>query len=176
VVAAILVGVAAATWWRAPAGDRANTTSGIVAAAPTDSHATMHPTVDSDAPGWMSQPNAPRRRIAGIVTVDGSPAKDALVRLTSELSRSGIAPVIEQRTGGDGRFDFGPQVARVFDVGASAPGTLAVVDHVDLRDPTDRPAPDALELRLGPCRAALYGTVTDAAGTPIDLERARRPS
>lgn len=167
VVAAILVGVAAATWRRAPAGDRANTTSGIVAAAPTDSHATMHPTVDSDAPGWMSQPNAPRRRIAGIITVDGSPAKDALVRLTSELSRSGIAPVIEQRTGGDGRFDFGPQVARVFDVGASTPGTLAAVDHVDLRDPTDRPAPDALELRLGPCRAALYGTVTDAAGTPI---------
>jgi hypothetical protein len=95
------------------------------------------------------------------------PVAGALVRLTSDASRTGLLPALERRTGPDGRFDFGVQIAREVEVGAAAPGRLAAVAHVDLRDPTVRPAPDALELALRGCQAAFYGTVTDAAGTPI---------
>jgi RNA polymerase sigma factor (sigma-70 family) len=121
----------------------------------------------SRPPGWIAQEGAPMRRVAGRVVVDGVPAAGVIVRLTSELSLAGIVPVIEQRTMAAGTFDFGAQVARELTVSAAVPGRLAAIQHVDLRDPTGRPAPDAIELVPGACLAAFYGTVTDASGAPI---------
>lgn len=118
-------------------------------------------------PGWVAQAGAPERRVAGRVVSDGAPVAGARVRLTSDLSRTGLVPAVERRTGADGRFDFGIQLARELEIGAVAPGKLAAVAHVDLRDPTVRPAADALELVLGGCLAAFHGTVADASGTPI---------
>lgn len=118
-------------------------------------------------PGWIAQEGAPRRRVAGRVVVDGAPAAGVVVRLTSELSLAGLSPVLEQRTTAAGTFDFGDQVARELTVSAAVPGRLAAIQHVDLRDPTGRPAPEAIELVPGACLAAFYGKVTDASGAPI---------
>jgi RNA polymerase sigma factor (sigma-70 family) len=118
-------------------------------------------------PGWLAQEAAPPRRVAGRVLADGAPVAGALVRLTSELSLTGLVAAREQRSDARGGFDFGAQIARPLTVSAAVPGRLAAIEHVDLRDPTARPAADALELVLEPCLAALYGKVVDAAGTPI---------
>jgi RNA polymerase sigma-70 factor (ECF subfamily) len=123
-------------------------------------------------PGWIAQPGAPSRRVAGQVLVDGAPAADVLVRLTSELSSTGLVPVLELRTTSDGRFDFGPQLAHEVTVSASATGKLAAIVDVDLRDPVARP--DALELVLTSCVASLHGQVVDAAGAPIAHAQLRR--
>ncbi|HEY5938225.1 MAG TPA: sigma-70 family RNA polymerase sigma factor, partial [Kofleriaceae bacterium] len=56
-----------------------------------------------EASGWMVQPGAPSRRLAGTVLVDGTPAAGVLVRVTSELSSTGLVPVLEQRTDAAGR-------------------------------------------------------------------------
>jgi len=121
----------------------------------------------SAPPGWVAQPGVLPRRVAGRVMFDGAPVGGARVRLTSDLSRTGLAAALDQRTRADGRFDFGVQPAREVELGAAAPGRLAAVAHVDLRDPTGRPPADALELTLGGCLAAFHGTVSDASGTPI---------
>ncbi len=122
-------------------------------------------TADRRLPAWMAQPGAPARRIAGRVLVDGAPAAGALVRVTSELSHTGLLPALELRTAADGRFDFGPQLAREVTVSASMPGKLAAIQTIDLRDPVGRP--DALELAITSCVVSLYGKVLDAAGGPI---------
>lgn len=122
---------------------------------------------DADgSPGSRSAgPAATSDRLAPLA--GGTPAAGVIVRLTSELSLAGLASVLEQRTTADGAFDFGLQVARPVTVSAAVPGKLAAIAHVDLRDPTARPAPDALELVAGACLAAFYGKVSDAAGAPI---------
>jgi RNA polymerase sigma-70 factor (ECF subfamily) len=120
-----------------------------------------------DVPGWIAQSGASQRHVAGIVLAGGKPFAGAEVRLTSDLARTGLVPVLERRTGADGRFDFGLQPPREIELGAAAPGLLAAVEHIDLRDPTANPASDALELTLRPCVASLYGMVTDASGDPI---------
>jgi RNA polymerase sigma factor (sigma-70 family) len=116
-------------------------------------------------PGWIAQDGALPRHVAGRVVADGEPAAGALVRLTSDASDAGLAPVSEQRTGPDGRFDFGARVATEYVVGAALPGKLAAIQHVDVRNV--HVASDVLVLRLDACRFSLYGTVTDSSGTPI---------
>ncbi|MDB4960429.1 MAG: hypothetical protein JWP01_428 [Myxococcales bacterium] len=149
---------------RAEERPAARVTAALLAdSVPPPAQAMLHPS--QDGTGWIAQTGAPSRRVAGIVVAAGKPVTGSVVRLTSDAARTGMAPVLERRTGDDGRFDFGIQPARESDVGAAAPGLLAAVEHIDLRDPTAQP--DALELTLRPCTASLYGTVTDAAGTPI---------
>jgi RNA polymerase sigma-70 factor (ECF subfamily) len=116
-------------------------------------------------PGWLAQEGAPSRHVAGRVLVDGVPVAGARVRLTSEASRTGLVPASEQRTTGDGRFDFGARVAARYAIGAAFPGRVATVEHVDLRDPTTRA--DELVLVLDPCLAGLHGRVLDPGGSPI---------
>ena len=116
-------------------------------------------------PGWMQQEGASSRRVAGQVVDDEGPVAGARIVLTSDVARAGLAPVDERITDGNGRFDFGLQPPRVAELGASAPGTLAAIEHVDVRDPLV--ATEAVRLMLRPCMAALYGTITDAKGVPI---------
>ncbi|HET9987444.1 MAG TPA: sigma-70 family RNA polymerase sigma factor, partial [Kofleriaceae bacterium] len=116
-------------------------------------------------PGWLAQPGVAGRRIAGHVIAQGQPVGAAVVRLTSDASAAGIAPVIERRTGTDGSFDFGVQPAMRFALGATSPGWLAAIAHVDVRDPTLRS--EQLVLELEPCVASLYGRVVDAERAPI---------
>ena len=117
-----------------------------------------------DPPGWLAQAGVPRRRITGRVIADGKPAAGVLVRLTSELTDTGVIPVRDLRSGADGRFDFGEQLPRPYVVAAAAPAKLAALRHLDLRDPT---APEDIELVLVSCVASLHGTVSDASGGPI---------
>ena len=124
------------------------------------------PTVDAIAAGWRAQEGAPARHLAGRVVFAGAPVAGAQVRLTSEAT-----PAIETRSDADGRFDLGAQDARPVTIGAAAPDRLAMIRHVDLRDPT---ASADLELELLPCGMRLDGHVTDAAGTPIAHAQLRR--
>jgi len=122
--------------------------------------------------GWIAQEGALSRRIAGRVVADGEPVTGALVRLSSEPSLAGLVPTLDQRTDGDGRFDFGSQLPRPYIVGASAPGKLAAIHHVDARAPAA--TTDALVLELDPCGVALYGKVTDSSGAAIPHARILR--
>jgi RNA polymerase sigma factor (sigma-70 family) len=137
----------------------------LPASAPTRATELVTALAAGQPPGWLAQEGAPRRRIAGRVVEDGTPAGNVLVRVTSELSQAGLMPALEQRTKADGRFDFGDQVAREFTVGAAAAGKLAAIEHIDLRDPTSHP--EAMELALRTCAAAFFGKVIDASGVPI---------
>jgi len=116
-------------------------------------------------PGWLAQPGVAGRRIAGRVIALGQPVGAAVVRLTSDASAAGTAPVLERRTSADGAFDFGVQPATRLALGATSPAWLAAIVHVDARDPTLRS--EQLVLELEPCVASLYGRVSDAEGTPI---------
>jgi protocatechuate 3,4-dioxygenase beta subunit len=127
-------------------------------------HAAQAP-VRRQAPGpsadlsWYAQEGAPARALRGrVVLADGTPVPRVVVRLIA-------APLAthEVTSDGQGRFDFGEQAPREYSLGASMPGKLAAIRHVDLRDPgvTD------VDLVLGECSAGLYGKVTDASGTPI---------
>ncbi|HEV7556583.1 MAG TPA: sigma-70 family RNA polymerase sigma factor [Kofleriaceae bacterium] len=123
-------------------------------------------------PGWIVQEGAASRRIAGRVVADGEQVAGALVRLSSEPSLAGLVPTLEQRTDGDGRFDFGSQPPRPYVVGATAPGKLAAIHHVDARAPAA--TTDALVLVLDPCAVALYGKVVDSSGAAIPHARILR--
>lgn len=108
---------------------------------------------------WFAQEGAPARLLRGrVVLSDGAPASGALVRLIATPLATR-----EIKTDHIGRFDFGEQAAREYSLGASMPGRLAAIQHVDLRNP----AFADVELVLGECAAGLYGKVTDASGTPI---------
>ena len=114
------------------------------------------------------------RAIRGRVVADGVPVAGALVRLTSDLSESGVVAARDLHTDAAGRFDFGPQRARPHVVSAEAaiaPPRLAAIEHVDLRDPT---ASGELELVLRSCPATLHGRVIDASGTAIPHARLLR--
>lgn len=115
---------------------------------------------------WYAQEGAPSRSLRGrVVLADGTPAPRVVVRLIA-------APLAtrEVMSDGQGHFDFGEQAPREYSIGATMPGKLAAIRHVDLRDPgfTD------VELVLGECNAGLYGKVTDASGTPIPGARLLR--
>ena len=108
---------------------------------------------------WYAQEGAPPRELRGrVVLADGTAVPRVPVRLIA-------APLAtrEVLTDGQGRFDFGEQSPREYSLGATMPGKLAAIRHVDLRDPGFR----EVELVLGECSAGLYGRVTDASGTPI---------
>lgn len=172
VVVLLLVGLAGA-WLVCNGEESGKTTSGGESAAGGDEAAaglSSHITPSEGfrrIPRWFGQPEARARRIAGRVVQDGAPVAGAEVRLSSELFSAGFAPEPRIQTDGDGRFDFGRLPAATYQVTATAPERTPIGRRVDLRDPTARPAPDQLELRLRACRARVIGLVEDASGGPI---------
>jgi RNA polymerase sigma factor (sigma-70 family) len=129
---------------------------------------------DEAIPAWLIQAGVEQRRIAGRVTFDGAPVRGASVELASLASESGVAVAPRHTTNAAGEFDFGPRPATEWAVRASAPGKTGAAVSLDLRNPVARPAPDQLELELGPCEAALVGTVRDASGGAIAGARVAR--
>ncbi len=122
---------------------------------------------DGAMPAWLAQQDIAPRRIAGRVTYRGAPVAGATVELASLASESGAVRPPRIVTDARGAFDFGPWPAMTFSVRASAPHRASATLEVDLRVPGARPAPDHLELSLGACNSAIYGTVRDASGGPI---------
>lgn len=119
-------------------------------------------------PAWFGQAGVAPRVIAGhVVGADGQPLAGATVRLTSLLVAVELLPEETRTTGADGAFDFGPRVAAEYGISAIAGGKTGASLELDLRDPHARPDPGRIELILGPCRAALSGTVRDASGGTI---------
>lgn len=125
-------------------------------------------------PAWLVQPDIKARRIAGRVTFRGAPLAGATVELASLASESGLVTAPARTTTSTGEFDFGMQPAMPWSVRASAPGKSGSRIDVDLREPRAVPAPDRLELQLGACTAAMFGTVRDASGGPIVNARIAR--
>lgn len=122
-------------------------------------------------PSWLAPGHIKSRRIAGRVTHQGQPVSGASVELASLATESGLAIPARRTTNAAGEFDFGPQRAMQWSVRASGPGKVGAALEIDLRDPLARPAPDRLELQLRACDAALFGTVRDASGGPIQHAR-----
>jgi RNA polymerase sigma factor (sigma-70 family) len=119
-------------------------------------------------PDWLAQRGLEPRRVAGrVVSLEGAPIKSASVELASVATAAGIVEGPRAITNAAGEFDFGPQAAMTYTVSASATQWTGAVQRIDLRDPTARPRPDQIELRLGPCDAAMVGSVRDASGGPI---------
>ena len=125
-----------------------------------------------DQPAWLIQPDVKPRRVAGRVLFKGAPVAGATVELASVATESGLGAPARRSTNSNGEFDFGEQPAMEFSVRASAPKHASAMLAVDLRDPTARP--DHLELGLGACDAAMFGTVRDASGGAIAKARIAR--
>ncbi|MBA3459917.1 MAG: sigma-70 family RNA polymerase sigma factor [Deltaproteobacteria bacterium] len=121
----------------------------------------------TEVPAWLRQPDVKRRRIAGRVTFRGAPVAGATVELASLASESGLVTAPRRTTTSTGEFDFGVQAAMPWSVRATAPDKTGAIVDVDLREPHRAPPPDRLELQLGTCAAAMFGTVRDASGGPI---------
>ena len=130
--------------------------------------------VGAEMPAWLIQPDVKPRRIAGRVTFRGAPVAGATVELTSLASESGLVTSPQRTTTSTGEFDFGMQAALPWSVRASAPGKAGARVDVDLREPRSTPPSDRLELQLGACTAAMFGTVRDASGGPIVKARIAR--
>lgn len=123
-------------------------------------------------PDWLAQRGVKPRRVAGrVVSLEGAPIEGASVELASIATAAGLVEGPRAVTNAAGAFDFGPQAAMTYTVSASAPRWTGAVQRVDLRDPTAWPRPDQIELRLGPCDAAMVGSVRDASGGPIVAAR-----
>lgn len=144
--------------------------AGDISALPTE-HSTSNA---ARLPGWFGHTYAPARRIAGRVSRDGKPVKGAEVTLTSALTDFGVASPITLRTSSDGSFDFGVQPAASYQVVATYEATTPAIAQIALADPTARPPPDQLELRLTACVGAIFGRVIDASGNPIAHARVLR--
>jgi hypothetical protein len=129
---------------------------------------------DPTMPNWLAQPGVAARRIAGRVTFNGAPVAGATVELASLASEAGLVTPPRKTTDASGAFDFGTQLAMEWSVRASAPGKASATVELDLRDPTSRPAPDRLEVRLGTCSSSIFGFVRDASGGPISGARLTR--
>ena len=133
-------------------------------------------------PAWLAQPDVAARRIAGrVVTAEGVPVEGATVGLVGVAVNGGLVDEPRSMTGATGEFDFGPQPATMYTVHASAPARTGASLAVDLGDPTARPPPDRLELKLAACDRAMVGTIRDASGGPIagarvTWMRANRPT
>lgn len=125
-------------------------------------------------PAWVAQPEAPSRRVAGRVTFEGKPVANALVRLSPQQQPVGVAAA-DVRTAADGAFDLGLQPPLQYRINASSPGLTDALVSLDLRDPTAKPAPDALELLLTACDARLVGHVFDSGGGAIEHARVYQP-
>jgi RNA polymerase sigma-70 factor (ECF subfamily) len=125
-----------------------------------------------DRPAWLIQPDTKPRRIAGRVTFAGTPVAGATVELASIATEAGLGAPLRRTTSATGEFDFGEQPAMEFSVRASAPRHASAILDVDLRNPSLRS--DRLELALGACDAAMFGTVRDASGGAIAKARLAR--
>jgi len=177
----LLAAVGAGAWklHRAAAGTNARAAR-TLAAGGTPGHAQRSSSsgdgrnADGDLAVFAPEPGAPARRVAGRVMHGDAPVAGALVRLTSTYASLGNGPQLSATTDAKGHFDFGSQAARTLQVVASAPGLTSAGVTVSLGDPTVKPAPDQLELRLRGCELALTGRITDAAGGPITGARLRR--
>lgn len=170
----LLVLLVGAALWRSrapaePASAPAVGSSSVGAAAGSAKGVGSDVAASADAaiPRWLVQPGAPARRIAGRVTSRGAPVAGASVELASIASEAGLAASPRVTTNTAGEFDFGAEPALEWSVRASAPGRAPAMLELDLRDPTGHPAPDHLELALGDCTSAMYGTVRDASGGTI---------
>ncbi len=115
-------------------------------------------------PAWLSGNDVTAKRIAGTVTFEGARVLGATVRLTSWFPG---APEISRITDDAGAFDFGPQPPPGLMISANGPGRVGVSQWVELRDPTAKPSPDRLELKLLGCAATVTGYVLDSSGGPI---------
>jgi hypothetical protein len=113
---------------------------------------------------WLGQVGLEPGRVAGRVTYGSAPVPNAIVRLELAGVLRPVLAVQEVRTGADGAFDFGPQPPTEMLVYANAPDRAPAGALVDLRDPTQAPPPDRLELALGDCTHTVYGTVHDHGG------------
>lgn len=173
-VVLMLVVVALFVWWRRESSSKnvavksrpANASVTTVFRAPSG--------VERTIPTWMFAKGAPPRRIAGRVTLHDKPVKDAVVTLQNPLTIADLLSPIEQRTDAQGQFDFGVLPAASYDVTAVTAGATAAVEHVDLSNPSRKPASDHLELVLGECTTSVEGTVYDASNNALPRVRVRR--
>ena len=164
VVLGLLLLGAVTVWRHVPTGDVTRAPPGVAWRVSGGIGATAT-VAGVKIPPWFGQRGAHIRRIAGRVTFAGAPVEGATVELGSALSDAGMLAPAAQRTGKDGRFDFGAQPPAAYTVAASERVHIPAVLDVDARDPTL--ATDKLELRLGGCDAALFGHVNDASGGPV---------
>jgi RNA polymerase sigma factor (sigma-70 family) len=141
-------------------------TAGLAGTAPTRIGA------DPDRPAWLIQPDVKPRRVAGRVTFRGAPVAGASVELASLATESGLGVPLQRSTNAAGEFDFGAQPAMELSVRASATHRASSVVDVDLRNPLVHA--DRLELALGACDSAMFGTVRDASGGAIGKARIAR--
>src|SRR5690606_8938934 len=118
-----------------------------------------------DLPAWLIQPDVKPRRVAGRVTFNGTPVPGATVELANVATEGGLGAPLRRTTNATGEFDFGEQPAMALSVRASAPRHSSAMLGIDLRNPSVRS--DKLELALGACDAAMFGTVRDASGGAI---------
>lgn len=146
------------------AGSAGGARSAGSAAASAGTNVSSH---SAGFPAWLIQPDVKPRRIAGRVTFLGAPVAGASVELASVASESGLVTAPRRTTTSAGEFDFGMQPALTWSVRASDAGKAGTSVDVDLRNPRTVPSPDLLELPLGACTAAMFGTVRDASGGPI---------
>jgi RNA polymerase sigma factor (sigma-70 family) len=125
------------------------------------------PQAGGGIPAWVAQSRVAPRRVAGRVLQGGAPVAGARIVLGHQLARYGALAPLETMTDGQGRFDFGPQIATTYTVMAQAPGQAIAATRLDLREPAAHLAPEALQLTVGPCHNALHGQVFDASGLPL---------
>lgn len=144
---------------------RAQRPAGKVSAAPNaERDRGVRGNLSGEAP---QETVGPRRRIAGLVLLEGVPASGAVVSLARSYctDRSCLAAAV--KTDSAGRFVLGERPLVEYTVAAALEGASAARVMVDLRDPSAVPAPDQLVLRLTRCRDAVVGTVRDSVGGPL---------
>ncbi len=166
-VVAVVLGVGLGLW-RCSRSDAPTQSSATVEHAQgSGKRAGASTSTERPLPNWFVTRGAPARKIAGRVTHAGAPVAGATVTLHSALTVARAAAPIVQRTGADGRFDFGLLPSAEYDVTALAAGLTPVIAHVALADPNAKPAPDQLELRLRDCSVFVEGTIYDASNNPL---------
>ncbi|HEU4615167.1 MAG TPA: carboxypeptidase-like regulatory domain-containing protein, partial [Kofleriaceae bacterium] len=149
-IAAVLVGVVCAVLlvWQCRGRSTSRPSTSTTDRATAGTQHGSHAQGDRPLPAWFAVRNAPARKIAGRVTLNGKPVAGADVSLQSVLTRAGFGVPVLLHTGADGAFDFGMRPAAQYEVTASTSATIAAIAHVDLTDPTLKPPSDQLELRL----------------------------
>jgi RNA polymerase sigma-70 factor (ECF subfamily) len=163
VVALLVLGVTRAI----RSGSWASRPTGNGAAGAGSGAAWWRAGAEAKEPGWLVQPGAPSRRVAGRVLFHDAPAPGATVQLFNQLVFANAVPPPTRVTDDNGRFDFGPQSAAFVVLTATAPGRSSDTTGAELADPAARPAPDQIVMTLGDCAAPIDGFVRDASGGPI---------
>lgn len=114
---------------------------------------------------WMYERGIEPRRIAGQVTIKGSPAANFELSLRSEaLMHSELMPT-RTRSDAEGRFDFGLWPATQYAVVAGGGAYELAIEPVDLANPLVDS--EAVLLRLEPCSREGVGTISSLYGEPI---------